>query len=112
MSQGVRVIIYPVKDVARAKMLFGKLLGVEPYVDSPIYVGFRVGDQEIGLDPNGHKAGMTGYYKVNDIKQSLKSLLDAGAQIQQDIKDVAMGRLTAIVRDADGNIIGLMQSQW
>lgn len=110
MNQGVRTIIYPVKDIARAKTLFCKLLGVEPYADQPYYVGFRVGDQEIGLDPNGHYWGMTGYYHVDDIKQSLQSILDAGAHIQQEIKDVGGGRLTATVRDADGNIIGLIQS--
>lgn len=110
MSQGVRTIVYPVKDLARAKMLFHKLLGVEPYTDQPYYVGFRVGDQEIGLDPNGHKAGMTAYYHVDNIKQSLQSLLDAGAQIQQEIKDVGGGKLIASVRDADGNIIGLIQA--
>jgi len=112
LSQGVKIIIYPVKDVARAKTLFGELLGIKPYVDSPVYVGFRVRDQEIGLDPNSHKAGMTPYYKVDNIKQSLKSLLDAGAQIQQEIKDVGGGRLTAIIRDIDGNLIGLVQSSW
>ncbi len=110
MSQGVRTIIYPVRDIARAKKLFHKLLNVEPYADQPYYVGFRVGDQEIGLDPNGHKAGMTGYYEVDNIKQSLQSLLDAGAQIQEQIKDVGGGKLVAIVKDADANIIGLMQS--
>ena len=55
----VKLIVYPVKDLARAKAQFRKLLSVEPYVDGPYYVGFRVGDQEIGLDPNGHKDGMT-----------------------------------------------------
>ena len=81
-------------------------------MDSPYYVGFRVGDQEIGLDPNGHNQGMTGpigYYQVDDIKQSLQSLLDAGGQVQQDVKDVGRGMLIASVKDADGNIIGLKQ---
>jgi len=32
MKQGVRSIIYPVKDIARAKILFRQLLGVEPYM--------------------------------------------------------------------------------
>lgn len=109
MNQGIRTIIYPVKDIARSKTLFHKLLGVEPYADQPYYVGFRVGDQEIGLDPNGHKAGMTAYYHVDNIKQTLQSLLDAGAQIQQEIKDVGGGRLIASVRDEDGNIIGFLQ---
>ena len=109
MSQGVKTIIYPVKDVDRAKTLFRNLLGIEPYADQPYYVGFRVGNQEIGLDPNGHKAGMTAYYHVDDIKQSLQSLLDAGSQMQQEIKDIGGGRLIATVKDADGNIIGLRQ---
>ena len=73
------------------------------------YVGFRIGDKEIGLDPNGHKQGMTGYYHVDDIKKSLQSLLDAGAQVQKEVKDVGGGRLTASVKDVDGNIIGLIQ---
>ncbi len=102
MNQGIKTIIYPVKDVAQAKALFSKLLGAEPYADAPYYVGFRVGDQEIGLDPNGHKNGMTGYYHVDDIKNSLQSLLDAGAQVLQDAKDVGGGKLIASVKDADG----------
>ena len=109
MNQGIKTIIYPIKDLAHAKALFSKLLGIEPYADGPYYVGFRVGDQEIGLDPNGHKQGMTGYYHVDDIKKSLQSLLDGGAQVQQEVKDVGGGRLTAFVKDVDGNIIGLIQ---
>ena len=110
MTQGMRTIVYPVKDIARAKTLFTGLLGVEPYVDEAYYVGFRVGDQEIGLDPNGHKEGMTPYWHVDDIKTSLQTLVDAGAQTQQEVKDVGGGRLIASVKDADGNIIGLLQS--
>lgn len=109
MNQGVKTIIYPVKDLAAAKELFAKLLGVEPYADAPYYVGFRVGDQEVGLDPNGHKEGMTTYYQVDDIKKSLQELLDAGAKVVQDVKDVGDGKLIASVKDPDGNIIGLTQ---
>ncbi len=72
-----------------------------------------IGDQEIGLDPNGHSQGMTGpvvYWHVDDIKASLQLLLDAGAQTQQEIKDVGGGKLTASAKDADGNVIGLIQS--
>jgi hypothetical protein len=58
------------------------------------YVGFRVGDQEIGLDPYGHTLGLTGpvgFFQVSDIQQSLQALLDAGAPAQQEVKDVGGG---------------------
>ncbi len=82
-------------------------------MDEAYYVGFKVGDQDIGLDPNGHKQGMTGpvgYYHVDDIKKSLQLLLEAGAQAQQGVRDVGGGKLIASVRDADSNVIGLIQS--
>jgi len=112
MNQGIRTVIYPVKDIAQAKTPYSKLLGIEPFMDEAYYVGFKVGDQEIGLDPNGHNQGMTGpvgYYHVNGIKKSLQLLLDAGAQAQQEVKDVGGGKLIASVKDTDSNIIGLIQ---
>jgi predicted enzyme related to lactoylglutathione lyase len=112
MNQGIRTFIYPVKDMAQAKALYSRLLGVEPYMDEPYYVGFRVGDQDIGLDPSGHSQGMTGpvgYHHVDDIRKDLQNLLDAGAQIQQEVKDVGGGKLIATVRDTSDNIIGLIQ---
>jgi predicted enzyme related to lactoylglutathione lyase len=109
MNQGIRTVIYPVKDIAQAKSLFSGLLGTTPYMDEPYYVGFTIGDQQIGLDPNGHQAGMTAYYHVDDIQKTLQSLLGAGAQVVQEVKDVGGGLLIASVKDADGNIIGLRQ---
>jgi predicted enzyme related to lactoylglutathione lyase len=113
MSEGIKHFNYPVKDLAAAKKLYGPLIGVEPYVDEAYYVGYRIGDEEIGLDPNGHSLGLTGpvgFYRVSDIKKSLQTLLDAGAESQQVPKDVGGGMLVAYVKDADGNSIGLIQS--
>jgi predicted enzyme related to lactoylglutathione lyase len=110
MTHGMRTLIYPVTDIARGRTLFRTLLGTDPYTDKPYYVGFRVADQEIGLDPHGHRHGMTGYWHVPDIRATLQSLLDAGAEAIEDPKDVGQGRLIASVRDPDGNIIGLLQS--
>jgi predicted enzyme related to lactoylglutathione lyase len=112
MSRGFTLFVYPVDDVDQAKKIYSTLLGVEPYADAPYYVGFRVDDQEIGLDPNGHTQGMTGplgYWQVDDISEALQQLLAAGAQTQQEIKDVGGGRLVAWVKDADNNVTGLMQ---
>jgi predicted enzyme related to lactoylglutathione lyase len=113
MTSGFNTVIYPVKDLAQAKTLYSKLLGVEPYADAAYYVGFRVGGQEVGLDPHGHDQGLTGpaaYWEVDDIEESLRVLLDAGAETQRPVRDVGGGKLIATVKDADGNVTGLTQS--
>ena len=110
MNKGIKTVIYPVKDITQGKTLFRKLLGVEPYADQPYYVGFKIGDQDIGLIPNVHSSEMTPFYHVDNIKSSLQVLLDSGAEIMQDIKDVGGGRLVASAKDKDGNIIGLIEN--
>jgi predicted enzyme related to lactoylglutathione lyase len=112
MTDGLKTVIYPVKDLAKAKALFGALLEVEPYADEPYYVGFKDAGQDVGLDPNGHAKGMTGpvpYWHVSDIRGRLAALVDAGAELMQDVQDVGGGRLIAFVKDADGNLVGLLQ---
>ena len=112
MTTGLKTIVYPVKNLDRAKALFGALLEVEPYADEPYYVGYRASGQDVGLDPNGHGKGMTGpvpYWHVDDLRGRLAALLESGAELLQDVQDVGGGRLIASVKDADGNLIGLLQ---
>ncbi len=93
-------------------MLYTELLGVGPSMDEAYYVGFNVEGQHVGLDPHGHSQGMTGpvgYWHVDDIKTRVEALLDAGAQGQHEVRDVGGGTLIASVKDADGNVIGLIQ---
>ena len=97
-------MIHPVNDLARAKALYGALLGVEPDMDEAYYVGFSVGDQRSGM------TGPVGYWHVDSIHQSIKGLLTVGAVEHQAIQDVGGSRLVASVTDADSNVIGLIQA--
>ena len=63
---------------------------------------------EVGLDPNA-KVGPIGYTDVIDIQASLKELMETGAEIVQDIKDVGYGLRIAQLKDTDGNVVGLRQ---
>jgi predicted enzyme related to lactoylglutathione lyase len=108
MVQNIKLIVYPVKDLEKAKAFYGKFLETEPYVASPYYVGYRVDEMEVGLDPNS-KAGPIAYIDVKDIKSSLQAMVKVGAEIVQDVKEVGGGLLIAQVKDADGNIVGLRQ---
>jgi predicted enzyme related to lactoylglutathione lyase len=113
MSVEIRTLIYPARNIEQTKSLLGIVLGTEPYVDTPYYVGFRTGDTEIGLDPNGHSQGMTGpvpYSEVADIAATYDLLIAAGAEGVQEPKDVGQGKLIAYVKDADGNMIGIMHT--
>jgi predicted enzyme related to lactoylglutathione lyase len=112
MTAGLNTIIYPVNDLTRAKALDSALLDTEPYADEPYYVGFKDAGQDVGLNPNGHAQGWTGpvpYWHVSDIRGRLAALVEAGAEVLEDVRDVGNGRLIASLKDADGNLIGLLQ---
>jgi predicted enzyme related to lactoylglutathione lyase len=112
-TTGVKTVLYPVRDLAKAKELFTRLLGAEPMADSPYYVGYEIDGQQIGLVPNGHTTqsmtGTTAFWHVDDIKASVQTVLDAGGATQQEINDVGGGRQVAAVTDAEGNVIGFIQ---
>jgi predicted enzyme related to lactoylglutathione lyase len=113
MITGFTTILYPVRDITKAKKLYNALLGVQPIMDQPYYVGYQIANQDIGLVPNGFEQGMTGattYYNVSDIKLSLQTLRDEGAQVVQEARDVGGGKLVAIAKDLDGNMVGLIQN--
>ena len=107
MAQRIELVVYPATDLEKAKAVFNVYLGVEPYVDSAYYVGYRLGEMEVGLDPNGE--AVVGYTDVANLESSVQELLDAGATSHQEIKDVGGGLLIAQVKDANGNVLGLRQ---
>ena len=107
MAQAITVLVYPAKDLEASKALMKAFLGVEPYADSPYYVGYKAGRLEVGLDPNGE--AVVAYTEVADINASLQALVAAGATTVQDPKDVGGGMLIAQVKDGSGNVVGLRQ---
>ena len=51
MFQGLRTVVYQVRDLTKAKDWYANVLGIQPYFDQPFYVGFNVGGYELGLVP-------------------------------------------------------------
>lgn len=107
----VSLIVYPAADLAEAKRFFRELTGADPYVDSTYYVGYKTADLEIGLDPNGanYGPGALAYWTVSDIAASVKTLVEAGGTIVQDVTDVGYGMLIARIKEPGGSIVGLRQ---
>jgi hypothetical protein len=55
-TEGIKTVLHPVSDLAKAKPVYAALLGVEPMADAPYYVGFEAAGQQIGLvPPAGHR---------------------------------------------------------
>jgi predicted enzyme related to lactoylglutathione lyase len=107
MANNIPLIVYPAKDLAKTKNFFNTYLDTEPYVDGEYYVGYKLDDREVGLDPNGK--AVISYIETDDIEASLKTLTGAGAVVSMDPKDVGGGLLVAQV-EIDGNVVGLRQS--
>jgi predicted enzyme related to lactoylglutathione lyase len=113
-TQGIKTVLHPVSDLARAKAVYAALLGAQPQTDSAYYVGFDVAGQQIGLVPSGGPQGMTSpvaYWHVPDIEAKLAEVTAAGATLKEAARDVGGGRLVATVTDPDGNVLGLLQDR-
>jgi predicted enzyme related to lactoylglutathione lyase len=112
--KGLRTVIYPVGDLARARAWYTELLGQEPYFDEPFYVGYAVGGFELGLDPNGTAAASAGgpvaYWGVPDIEAAFRRLGEHGADVRAPVQDVGDGIRTATVADPFGNAIGIIEN--
>ncbi|MFJ2738532.1 VOC family protein [Streptomyces sp. NPDC087440] len=112
MTTGIKTVLHPVSDLAKAKAVYAALLGTEPQTDAPYYVGFDVAGQHVGLVPGGGPQGLTSslaYWHVRDIEAKVAELTAAGATVRQPAQDVGGGRLVATLADPDGNLIGVLQ---
>lgn len=107
MNNSISLVVFPTKNLDKAKTFFNKFLGAEPYADSAYYVGYRDGALEVGLDPNGQ--AVISYIDVEDISSVIKELETVGAEVHMQPKDVGSGLMVAQVKDSDGNILGLRQ---
>ena len=111
-TEGIKTVLHPVSDLARAKAVYTALLGVPPQNDESYYVGFEAAGQHIGLVPGGGRQGMTGpvaYWHVPDIEAKRAEVTAAGATVREPPRNVGGGRLVATVTDPDGNVLGLLQ---
>lgn len=113
MMQGLRTAIYHVPDLVEAKAWYSRILGFGPYFDEPFYVGFNVGGYELGLMPDGGTAGRGGvtvYWGVPDAEAALQELLQAGATLDDPVRDVGEGIKVATVLDPFGNVFGIIEN--
>ncbi|QBB69985.1 VOC family protein [Pseudolysobacter antarcticus] len=112
MIQGLRTVIYPAPDLARAKNWYTEVLSVAPYFDERFYVGYAVGGFELGLIPDGEPgaSGAMVYWGVADADAEFARLEALGAQVHEAVKDVGGGIKVATVKDPFGNLFGIIEN--
>src|SRR5260370_39502582 len=95
-TEGIKIVLHPVSDLAKAKPVYTALLGMPPQADSAYYVGYEAAGQHIGLVPGGGQQGMTSpvaYWRVPAIEAKLAEGAPAGATLKESPHDGGGGRL-------------------
>jgi len=113
MFKKLRTVVYHVDDIEKAKQRYIQVTGIQPYFDEPFYVGFDINGCELGLDPDfsGVQKGnqSTVHWAVDNIREVVKKLVDAGGAIYSDVQNVGGPIEVATITDPFGNNIGLIE---
>jgi catechol 2,3-dioxygenase-like lactoylglutathione lyase family enzyme len=125
MLAGLTTVAFYTPDMAATKRWYTEVLGVAPYLDTPDYMEFRIGDHqhelgfvnsvhagtELAMTPAPDTTGPAGalvYWHVGDVQAALDRLVELGAKPHDMPHDRGEGFITASVIDPWGNILGLM----
>lgn len=110
---GLRTTIYKVSNLEEAKEWYAKVFQTAPYFDEPFHVGFNIAGYELGLqpeEPNGlvKTENILTYWGVSNMDEEYKRFLEAGASVHEEPVNVGGEIVVASVKDAWGNVIGLI----
>ena len=125
MLRGLSTIGYQADDLNAARAWYNAILDCEPYLVSPAYIEYRLGDYQhelgilksefrgqLGLDTasSAVPTGVIAYWHVDDIAGTYQRLLDLGATAIAPPRDFGQGFIGASVRDPFGNLLGVMHN--
>jgi predicted enzyme related to lactoylglutathione lyase len=114
MIQGVRTVIYYVKDLEQAKAWYTQIFNKPPYFDEPFYVGFNIEGFELGLQPDSKGENfdnnIVAYWGVKDATTVYNEMLSKGCISNEPITDVGSGILLGTVIDPAGNVFGIIEN--
>lgn len=126
MLRGLTTVSFFADDVTAAQAWYTELLGIEAYFvrrtgERPVYVEFRVGEDEHELGIIDRRfspqrlvqaaGGAVIYWHVDDVQASFERLLSMGAAVHEEPTERGPGFVTASVIDPFGNILGVMYNQ-
>ena len=104
-------IVLPTPDLDAATAFYRAAWGAEPHTETPYYVGFNLDGQEIGLNPQGERDGMTGpvvYWMTDDLEAKVAAVEAAGGTVVRPVTAVGGGTSLALLTDPAGNQVGFI----
>jgi predicted enzyme related to lactoylglutathione lyase len=114
MFKSLKRITYHASDIAEAKKWYASVLNIQPMLDTPFVIIFRVGDCSLSISKainpiHADSEQVEVFWEVEDIDSSFQKLVSLGAKQFTPITNVLNIR-TAKVIDPFGNIIGITDS--
>ncbi len=108
-------MIYKASEIEEAKRWYINLLDMQPVLDTPFLVIFKIGECTLSLaksnpDSSVNIEGAETYWEVVDIDLSYQKLLEMGAKEHTPIKQVLNIRIAKVI-DPFGNVICISGSQ-
>lgn len=126
--RGLTTVSFYSPDLDATRRWYTEVFGIPPYMDTPAYLEWRVGDyqHEFGVihssyagtelartaapETIGQPAGAVVFWHTDDVRATLARLVAMGATEHDSARDRGEGFVTASVIDPWGNILGVMEN--
>jgi RimJ/RimL family protein N-acetyltransferase/predicted enzyme related to lactoylglutathione lyase len=102
-----------VKNLEQSKNWYSNVLGISPWLDTPDYVEFRVGQGGLAMSLSDEKSpystgGQVAYWRVQDIKRAISFFTAHGATTFRGPLNIENDEAICQISDPFGNIVGLI----
>lgn len=115
MFKSIKRIIYKATEIEEAKLWYIKLLNIQPVLDTPFLVIFKIGECTLSLAKSNSASSVNvesseTYWEVDDIDLAYQKLVELGAKVHTSIKEVLNIRIAKVI-DPFGNMVCITGSQ-
>jgi catechol 2,3-dioxygenase-like lactoylglutathione lyase family enzyme len=115
LFDGLAEVMIVVDDLAASRAWFAEFLELEPYLDLPDAVGFRIGGNELHLRPAdatspAGSAGAVAYWQDADVDTALRRAERLGAVRHRGPGDIPeSGIRICQIREPNGTVVGILE---